>query len=179
MTQIGSVYGQSLYELAKSEDLSHEILEQLRALSESFAGEPDFLRLLGTHSLTKQERCAIIDDSFRGKLHIYVLNFLKILTEKGYALHFSDCCAAYEQQYNLDHNILKVTAVTAVALSKEQSEKLTTKLETITGKNIALNNRVDASVMGGVRLDFDGKQMDDTVAHRLESIRKMLSSTVL
>lgn len=179
MTQIGSVYGQSLYELAKSENLSSEILEQLRALDTGFKGEPDYLRLLDAHSLTKQERCAILDDSFRGKVHLFVLNFLKILTEKGYAHHFSDCCASYEEQYNIDHNILPVTAITAVALTDAQSAKLVSKLEQITGKTIALRNRIDGGVMGGVRLDFDGKQLDDTVAHRLESIRKMLSSTVL
>ena len=179
MTQIGSVYGQSLYELAKSESLSPEILEQLRALSESFAGEPDFLRLLDTHSLTKQERCAIIDNSFRGKVHAYVLNFLKILTENGYARHFHACCVAYEQQYNADNNILPVTAVTAIALTNAQSAKLREKLGSITGKTIALSNRLDANVMGGVRLDFDGKQLDDTIANRLHAIRNLLNSTVL
>ena len=101
------------------------------------------------------------------------------ITEKGYAQHFSDCCTAYEQQYNLDNNIVSVTAVTAVALTPEQSAKLKTKLESITGKTVALKNRIDSSVLGGVRLDWSCMQMDDTVAHRLESIRKMLSSTVL
>lgn len=179
MMQIGSVYGQSLYELAKSENLTLQILEQLRALKVSFDGEPGFVRLLNAHSLTKQERCTIIDDSFRGKMHTYVLNFLKILTEKGYMHHFSDCCNAYEQQYNLDHNILSVTAVTAVALTQAQADRLTAKLESITGKTVALCNRLDSNVLGGVRLLYNGKQLDDTVTHRLEAIRKMLSSTVL
>ena len=42
-----------------------------------------------------------------------------------------------------------------------------------------MSNRVDPDILGGVRLDYDGKQMDDTLAHRLESIRTMLSSSVL
>ena len=46
MTQIGSVYGQALYELAQSEGLTEEIKQQLQALDESFQAEPDFLRLL-------------------------------------------------------------------------------------------------------------------------------------
>ena len=78
MTEVGNVYGESLYELAKEEALSQTICQQLAALQQSFRQEPDFLRLLGTPSLTKAERCQILDDSFRGKLHPYVLNFLKI-----------------------------------------------------------------------------------------------------
>ena len=179
MTEVGSVYGESLYELAKDEGLDQEILKQLKVLQHSFRQEPDFLRLLQSPSLSKQERCTILDDSFRGKLHSYVLNFLKILTEKGYARHFPDCVDAYRKCYNLDHNILPVTAVTAIALTDVQSQKLTEKLSALTGKTIELHNRVDPDILGGVRLDYDGKRLDDTVIHRLDAVRTMLRSTVL
>ena len=179
MTTVGSAYGEALYDLAKSEDLSSTILEQISVLEESFRQEPGFLRLLQSPNLSKQERCQILDDSFQGKMHIYVLNFLKILTEKGYARYFPDCCATYREHYNLDHNILPVTAVTAVCLTAAQSEKLCQKLTQITGKTIALTNRVDSGILGGVRLDFDGKRLDDTVSHRLKALRDMLNSTVL
>ena len=96
MTQAGSIYGQALYTLAHEEDLCAEILEQLNVLEPCFRAEPDFVRLLTSPNLSKQERCAILDDSFRGKVHPYVLNFLKILTEKGYMKHFDHCCAAFE-----------------------------------------------------------------------------------
>ena len=39
--------------------------------------------------------------------------------------------------------------------------------------------RVDPSCLGGVRLEFDGKQLDDTVEHRLAAIGSVLKSTVL
>ena len=83
MTQIGSVYGQALYSLALEESLTGEILGQLAVLDDSFRENPDFIRLLSSPNLSKQERCAILDDSFRGKVNGYVLNFMKILTEKG------------------------------------------------------------------------------------------------
>ena len=69
--------------------------------------------------------------------------------------------------------------MTAVSLSGEQAARLSDKLARVTGKNIALANRVDPSCLGGVRLEFDGKQLDDTVAHRLSAIGNVLKSTVL
>jgi len=104
---------------------------------------------------------------------------LKILTEKGYTRHFADCCKAYRQNYNLDHGILEVTAVTALALSRDQADRLSQKLAKVTGKTIDLVNRIDPAVLGGVRLDYDGKRLDDTVSHRLESIGTLLKNTVL
>ena len=179
MTQIGSVYGEALYELALSENLTEEVKQQLAALDESFQAEPDFLRLLCSPNLSKQERCQILDDSFRGKVHSYLLNFLKILTEKGYIKQFSSCCEMFASLYNRDHNILSVTAVTAVALNSRQSEALTQKLNRITGKTILLRNQVNPACLGGVRLDYDGQRLDGTVKNRLDNIRDLLKKDVL
>ena len=179
MTQVGNVYGESLYELAKDESLTTPIGEQLAVLQTVFQQEPDFIRLLSSPNLTKAERCQILDDSFRGKVHPYLLNFLKILTEKGYMRYFSDCCDAYTGHFDQDNGILRVTAVTAVALSDGQADRLTQKLTGITGKKIVLKNRIDSTVLGGVRLDYDGRRVDDTLAHRLDAIRDLLNNTVL
>ena len=179
MTQIGSVYAQALYSLAKDEGKSAEILKEMNVLGEAFAQEPDFLKLLSQPAIPKDERCRIIDDSFAGKIDVYVLNFMKILTEKGYMGYFADCCEAYKKQYNEDNGILPVKVVTAVALTKEQAEKLAAKLNKTTGKIVELQNVIDPSCIGGVRLDYDGKRVDDTLQHRLDAVRSLLKNTIL
>ena len=179
MTEVGNVYGEALYTLARDEGLSKAILEQLRVLDRSFQQEPDFLRLLAAPNLPKAERCRILDDSFRGQIEPYILNFLKILTEKGYMRHFSSCVEAYRDLYNLDNGILPVTAVSAVPLNGQQLAALTEKLNRITGKHVELENKLDPAVLGGLRLDYDGKRIDDTVSHRMDAIRNMLQGTVL
>ncbi len=179
MTGVGSVYGEALYTLAREEGLSQVILQQLKVLDGCFTAEPDFIRLLGAPNLPKSERCQILDSSFRGKVEPYVLNFLKILTEKGYMRHFPDCVAAYRDHYNQDNGILPVTAVTAVPMTDKQVKALTMKLQSITGKRIELVTKLDPQVLGGVRLDYDGKRVEDTVANRLDAVRNMLKNTVL
>ena len=180
MTQAGLVYGEALYDLAKSEGLDEAIWQELHTLDHCFSvEEPGFIKLMLTPNLSKDERCKILDDCFRGKVQPYLLNFMKILVEKGYMGHFSDCCAAYWQKYCLDHNILSVKATAAVALNQEQTQRLTKKLSAITGKNVDLHVHVDPQVVGGIRLDYDGKQLDDTLQHRLDEIRKLLKNTVL
>ena len=179
MTEVANTYGQALYDLARDKGLSQKLLEELTALDQSLRAEPGFVQLLSAPTIPKEERVQILDSSFRGKLHPYVLNFLKILTEKGYMKHFGDCCKMYRQQYNRDNGIVTVTAYTAIALSDELRQKLTAKLSTVTGKTIELDCRIDPETLGGVRLDFDGRQIDGTVRRRLEDIRSILKNTVL
>ena len=179
MTAAVTGYAEALYSLAYEESATGEVLQQLEVLDTSFAAEPDFLRLLSTPNLSKAERCRILDESFRQKVHPYVLNFMKILTGKGYIRHFSDCCTAFHKKYNDDNNILTVRAVTAVSLSEKQVQALQSKLEKITGKTVELSCRVDETLLGGVLLDYDGKRVDGTIKSRLDSIGSLLENTVL
>ena len=179
MTGAGYVYGEALYSLAREEALDKRILEELRVLQDSFSKELDFLRLMDSPNLSKEERCAVLDNCFRGNVHGYVLNFLKLLVEKGHILWFSQCVSRFQELYYEDHQILPVRATTAVALTAEQTDRLADKLNGITGKQVILTNRVDPAVMGGVCLDYDGKRLNDTVAHRLDEVRTLLANTVL
>ena len=174
MTSVAIHYAQALYDLAKDEDITGQLLAQMLVLQEAFSQEPDFLRLLAAPNISKQERCDVLERCIGGKVHPYMLNFIKLLTEKGYVRHFGDCCKAYVEQYNEDNGILSVRAVSAVALTDVQKQKLTEKLEHITGKKVQLDNRVDPCCLGGIRLDYDGKRLDGTVQHRLEEVSAML-----
>ena len=175
----GTVYGQSLYLLAKEENQEETILQEIKVLANCFDQQPEYLKLLSSHDLPKQERLDILDRDFGGKVHAYVLNFLKLLTEKGYIRQFSDCCKAYIKEYNDDKGILAVKAVSAMALTDAQRAKLASKLTAMTGKQVDLTCKVDAAVLGGVRLQFDGQQVDGTVQNRLQEMEKMLKNTVL
>ena len=55
---------------------------------------------------------------------------------------------------------------------EKQAQALTQKLTRTTGKTIVLTNRVDPTCLGGVRLDYDGQRLDDTISHRMDSVRE-------
>ena len=179
MTQTASVYAQALYGLVKETCAEEDVLQQMRVLCASFQEEPNFLRLLSDFSIGKQERIRILDDSFREKLHPYLLNFMKLLTEKGHIRQFPDCFKEYQALYNEDNGILPVRVMTAVPLTDEQKQRLTEKLCAVTDKNVRLDCRVDPELIGGVRLDYGGKRIDGTLQSRLDAVRNMLKSTLL
>ena len=85
----------------------------------------------------------------------------------------------FREHYNKDKGIVCVTCVTAAPLTPELRNRLSEKLSSVTGKTIDLTCKVDGSCLGGVRLDFDGKQVDGTVRRRLEDVRNILKNTVL
>ena len=97
MTEIARTYGQALYDLAAEEGLAGELLEQITTLDQCFCQQPDFLALLCSPALSRQERCQVLESCLTARVHRYLLNFLRILTEKGYMRHFSGCCQLFRQ----------------------------------------------------------------------------------
>lgn len=182
MTQTAKIYGDALYELVRDEgepDAAGAVLNELDGVRAIFAENPDYLRLLTSASLSKDERCGLLDEAFRGKIAPYLLNFLKILCEKGHLRQLSGCAQEFRARYHDDHGILTATAVTATPLTPALREKLTKKLEQMTGKQIDLQVKVDPRVLGGVRLELDGRQLDGTVKNQFDMLRRELQETVL
>lgn len=176
MTDMTAGYAQALFDLAREESRCGEFLEQLQVLDKAFSEEPKFLRLLATPNISKAERCQILDESFRQQVHLYVLNFMKVLTEKGEILHFHSCVKQFRGLYNEASGIISVLAVSAVEMTDAQKQRLKQKLESVTGKTVELETKVNPSCLGGVRLDFDGKRIDGTVKKRLEAMAAQLNN---
>ncbi len=179
MTEVAKTYGGALFELSLEDKNSAEMLEEVTALAQAFRENPDFIKLLCSPTIRKEERLNVLEQSFGGKVHDHVLNFMKILTENGTIGEFAGCAAEFHSRYNKENHIEEVTAVTAVPLSNELSEKLKAKLEALTGMTVILKNRVDESILGGVRLEMEGTQYEGSVEHQLEALRHQLMETML
>lgn len=175
MTEFGREYGEGLYALCAEEKLDQTVLEEVQALQKAFRENEAFLHLLGNMTMSKEERVRIVDETFKGQIHEYTLNFLKILVERGAIHAFSECAAAYQESYFRDHQVAVAEVTTANALNEAQRAKLIDKLKKLTGKEIVVKEKIDPSVLGGVLLQMDGKRYDNTVRHRLAAIKQTMT----
>ena len=178
MTEFGREYGDGLYELCAEEGLDEQVLGELDCLKKLFKEQPDFVRLLMNMTLSRDERLTIADAALRGQVHPYVLNFIKILVERGAVSEFAGCAEAYRERYAKAHDIAEANVTTATALSDEQRKALTERLERLTGQKVQLKEHVAPEVMGGVLLELNGKRYDNTVRQRLDNIRRAISDNV-
>lgn len=179
MTATAKVYGDALYELAASEALSDPLWEQWKALSAILRENPTYLALLQNPAVAKEERLGLIDSAFRGALHPYLLNFLKLLCERGKLSSLEGCAARFEERWLTEHGMVKVKAASATPLSQEQSRLLREKLEQVTGKAILLETAVEPSMIGGIRVLMNGRVWDGSVRGRLRELGDRMKNTVL
>ncbi len=179
MSQAGDLYGQSLYDLAAEENLTDEILGEMSVVKEIFKENPDYVTLLSEPSIPRNERLQLVDEAFAGSLQPYLMNFIKILIEKGIIREFSACQKRFNKSYNEAHGIAQALATTAIPLDDAQLSQLKEKLEKISGKKILLEQKTDPGVLGGVRVDLEGQLFDGTVKGRLSELRRRVDDVVI
>ena len=175
MTEFGREYGEGLYALCAEEKIERDVLQEMQTLKTVLHDNADFIRLLGNMTLSKQERVRIADEAFKGIVHEYVLNFLKILVERGAIHMFPDCADAYRACYNREHGVVEAEVTTAQPLNEDQRGKMIARLEKMTGREVVVKEKIDPSVLGGVLLQMDGKRYDNTVLHRLQAIKQVMA----
>lgn len=171
-------YAVSIYELALEENILEPIQEELMSLNQIFTTDSEFLKLLTVPTISTQEKGNIIDQVFGTKVHQYVLNLLKLLSEKNRMDSFFGLYTHFKKLYNEKMNICEVTVVTAIPLNEVLTQKLSAKLAQITGKTVQLVAKVDPSVLGGVLLKMENDQVSDTLQNRLSSLKQQISAII-
>lgn len=179
MTQTARLYGGSLYDLAAEEQLTDVIKEQMQQIRELFFENQDYLRLLSEPAIALEERKGLIETALGAQAERYLVNFIKILCERNLLGEYAGCCDEFTRRYNADNGIAEAIVTSAVPLSETQMIALQEKLEKISGKRISLIQKINPAVMGGLRVEIEGRQLEGTVQGRLCGISKKLQEIIV
>lgn len=171
-------YGEALFSLTEELGSTESVLGDVRTLSEVVSANPDYLKLLDSPALSREERLGLIDKSF-SSLDKNLVNTAKLLCEKRLSYALPKALDAYVKEYESSRGIERVEVISAVPLSPSQCARLKAKLEGITKKQIIISNTHDPSLLGGMKLRYMGVQLDGTVRSKLDGFEKRLSELVI
>ena len=171
-------YGRALFELAKEDGAIESVYADVSAVIAVVKGNPEYCAILNSPTLSKEERRGMIDEAF-GTLSENLRNLLKLLSDKRMAHLYPAALSGFTAEYDLYMGILRVDAITVNPLTQEQSARLCQKLEAKTGKKVVINNIIDASILGGIKLRYDGIQLDGSIKTRLDNLAKSLDNIIM
>ena len=117
--------------------------------------QPQFLQLLCSRAIEREQRLQVVDETFRGRAHAYIVNFMKLLVEREHFDAFLQCAQWIHQRFNDDNGVVEAHVTSAVALNEDELAALRVKLAHISGRQVKLITTIDPSVIGGVRVEMD------------------------
>ena len=144
--------------------------EQLQQLRDAFAGAADLAALLENPELDSRLKADILAQVAAGSDEL-VVNFLRLIAEKGRAAELADIVAEFDILVAKEKRILDVELTTATELSDAEFDRILGQIETASGRKVQAERKVDAGLIGGIVLQAGSLRLDASVRGRLERLR--------
>lgn len=173
MTADYKVYANAFFELAVEEGCLDTVYEELKAVDNILKENPDYIKIVSSTLLSAKQKKQLWASAF-STLSELSGNFLGLLISKNMFSFFSKCADAFYKLYYKEKGILTVEAISAVELSEEEKSRLICKIEKSEGKKVLLSCAVDSTLIGGMVLRFDGKEIDSSLKTKLSGIQTKL-----
>lgn len=174
MTQTEREYAVALFALAVEEDSVEEYDSALSLIGSVIEDNPEYIDLLASPAIVLEERIQAIDEAFGAHIPENVASFLKILCENSHIRILEACIEEYRKLAMAFSKTAVAEIFSAVELSDEQKKGICVKLEKLTGKSIDATYIIDESLIGGVKIEVEGKTFDGTVKHRLSQVKDVI-----
>jgi ATP synthase F1 delta subunit len=174
LSVVDSVYGSALYEAADDLGEIDFFRDEIAELGSLFKEYPDFFRLLAAPTLDLASRKKIAEETFAGKVRPAVLNFIYVLIDKRRIGQFGGIARSFETVCDDRNGITKGLIYSAVPLSEVQIAEFEKQTSRLMQKDVSLENKVDESLIGGVKIYLEGKLIDASVRSQLDELKEKL-----
>src|SRR5262249_27770383 len=104
-----------------------------------------------------------------------VINFLRLIAEKGRAAELADIVAELDILVAREKRILDVELTTATKLSDEDFDRILGQIESASGRKVQADRKVDPGLIGCIGLQAGAMRLDASVRGRLERLRSDLT----
>jgi len=173
---IAKRYAEALFQLAQKKEMVDSIESELLIVKEVFQQNPDFNAFLENPSLDGLKKKQLIDQAFKD-FSQEVLNTLKLLIDR----HNENAVPAIVDGFIALANESKKIAVATVYSVRALTEDEKQQLAAVFAKKLSLNsleidNIVDTSVIGGIKLKVGNTVYDGSVKGKLERIERNIVS---
>ena len=165
-------YATALFELARDEKSVDAVKADLDRFDAMLADSADLKRLVRSpvFSADAQTRAltAVLE---KAGISGISANFLKVLTANRRLFVVSDVIRAFRALVAKFKGEATADVTVAETLNDKNLDVLKTALKSVTGKDVALNVKVDPSIIGGLVVKLGSRMVDSSLRTKLNSIK--------
>jgi F-type H+-transporting ATPase subunit delta len=165
-------YATALFELAREEKAIDAVKADLDKFEALLADSADLKRLVRSPVFSAEAQLkaltAVLD---RAGISGISAKFLKVLTTNRRLFAVGDVIRAFRALVARFKGEATADVTVAETLSDKNLDVLKTALKSVTGKDVALNVKVDPSIIGGLVVKLGSRMVDSSLRTKLNSIK--------
>ncbi len=177
---VSKTYGDALFELALEENKIDSLQEEVETVLVALAENQDLGKLMNHPKISKEEKVALMEDIFKGRVAAELCGLMHMLTEKGRFAEIDDVLCYFLDRVKEHKNIGTAYVSTAVALTDAQKKAVEKRLlETTKYVEFEMHYSVDADLIGGMVIRIGDRVVDSSIKTKLYDLTRELSNIQL
>ena len=176
MTTTSREYAEALFELAVQANVTQETSEGVETVISALMQMPEYRALLASPAISKEERLNALDTAFRGKIPDILLAILRMMVSRGHVSALNGMARDYEELARGYRGESMAVVTSAVPLKEAETVVLREKLEKKLARKITLQCQVNPDLIGGIRVEVDGRVIDGSIRNKLDEIKEVMNS---
>lgn len=169
-------YARVLFELADAAGDVDAVDIGLRTVVETVRGSVELRDALADESLPAEKKRAIVSELFSGSVAPEAVAIATLAIERGMGGSLETIVERFGEIAESQRGIVAAEVTTAVPLTDALRASLTEKLAAALGRPVTLRERVDGSILGGIRINVAGRVLDGSLSSQLDAMRTTLSN---
>ena len=174
MKQTEIEYAEALFVLALEDNAAEEYAEHLALIERLIQENPDYLEFLFSPAIPLSDRLSALDEAF-SSIPENILSFLKLLCENGHIRSLPLCIREFFRLLKEKQNSVSADVFSAVELTDAQKQAVCKRLSDMTKKTVEPRFILDPSLIGGIKIEIEGKIYDGSIKHRLHDIKDVIT----
>lgn len=171
--EIARRYAEALSSLASEQRVVDQIESEYQQVVTDIVAVPEVSRFLSHPLVPREKKNRLIDQAFP-ELSVYLRNLMRLLIRNGREDYLEPIFEQFLSLRAEEKGVIRVQVVTAQEFSSEDRGRLTDRLAKALGRRVELVERLDSDLLGGVRLEVDGRVIDGTLRAKLEGLLAVL-----
>ena len=174
MSVVGDRYAESLFDLAKEENKVTQYLDDIKLVGEVLDSDPQIVQFFNHVLIENDKKIQLLDQSFKGNVDQYVLNFLKLLVQSRRIRYIDDIVKSYIKLSNQYLGIEEGMIYTPYELTDQQIQDIEKAISQKENKKVTLKVSIDPSLLGGIKVQISNRIYDGTIKNKVETLKKEL-----
>lgn len=175
---VSKTYGEALFELAAEEGKEDVFLEEIMALKEILKENPDFNKLMNHPKILKEEKLAVLDNVFKGRISDELAGFLHLVISKDRYGEIDGILDYFIDEVKKLKGIGIAYVTTAIPLGAAKQKEVEAKLLATTNyKQMEMHFEVDGELIGGMVIRIGDRVVDSSIKTKLFEMRRQLLQT--
>ncbi len=175
MTTTSKEYAEALFELAAGENMLEETSDGLVTVISALRQTPEYRSLLASAAIGKAERMKALDDAFGGKVPKVLMGVLRMMVSRGQISALDNMVREYEELSRQYRGESTARVLSAVPLKESEAVAIRKELEKRFGHAVSVQCEVDPSLIGGIRVEVEGRVIDGSIRNKLEQIKDVMN----